>query len=74
MSFNAYGTSEVPIRKTMLSGQVKPKLRVCGDYSVTVNQQLETHSHPVPLPEDLMRKLRVGYEFTKIDWQMPITK
>ena len=33
--FNAYGTPVVPIRKAMLPGQVKPKIRVCGDYSVT---------------------------------------
>ena len=51
----------------MLPGQVKPKIRVCGDYSVTVNSQLETHRHPIPLPEDLMRKLGGGYCFTKID-------
>ena len=67
VQFNAYGTPVVPVRKTILPGQVKPKIRVCGDYSVTVNQQLETHRHPLPLPEDLMRKLGGGYGFTKID-------
>ena len=40
---------------------------MCGDYSVTVNPQLEDHRQPVPLPEDLMRKLGGGYSFTKID-------
>ena len=64
--FNEYGTPVVPIRKPCLPGQ-PAKLRVCGDYSVTVNQQLEPHRHPMPLPEDLMRKLGGGHGFTKID-------
>ena len=53
--------------KALLQGQSKRKLRVCGDYSVTVNPQLETHRQPIPLPEDLMRKLRAGHGFTKLD-------
>ena len=65
--FSAYGTPVVPIRKPLLPGQTKAKIRVCGDYSVTVNPYLEDHRHPVPLPEDLMRKLSGGYGFTKID-------
>ena len=56
----------VPIRKAHLPGQ-SAKLRICGDYSVTVNQQLEPHPHPMPLPENLMRKLGGGHGFTKID-------
>ncbi|XP_012935937.1 uncharacterized protein LOC106011311 [Aplysia californica] len=38
-----------------------------SDYSVTVNQQLETHRHPMPQPEDLMRRLGRGHYFTKTD-------
>ena len=41
--FCEYGTPVVPIRKAMLPGQSKPKLRVCGDYSVTVHPKLEIH-------------------------------
>ena len=66
-SFNEYGTPVVPVRKAMLPGQKKAKLRVCGDYSVTINSQLETHRHPIPRPEDLMQKLGGGYGFSKID-------
>ncbi|XP_045124381.1 uncharacterized protein K02A2.6-like [Portunus trituberculatus] len=65
--FNAYRTPIVPIRKAMLPGQVKLKICVCGDYSVMVNSQVETHRYPIPLPEDLMRKLGGGYCFIKID-------
>ena len=65
--FNEHGTPVVPIRKPLLTGQAKAKLRVCGDYSATVNAQLETHRHPIPTPEKLMQKLAGGYGFTKID-------
>ena len=34
---------------------------------MTVNPQLTVHRHPLPLPEELMRKLGGGYGFTKID-------
>lgn len=57
----------VPVRKALLTGQKKAKIRVCSDYSVTVNQHLKEHRHPLPLPEDLIRKLGGGYGFTKID-------
>ena len=57
----------VPIRKSPLPGQAKASIRVCGDYSVTVNSQLEDHRQPIPLSEDLMRKLGRGYCFSKID-------
>jgi len=65
-SFNDWGTPVVPLRKSVQTSN-KPALRVCGDYSVTVNLQLETHRHPLPLPEELMRRSGGGYGFTKID-------
>ncbi|KAG8231671.1 hypothetical protein J437_LFUL007445 [Ladona fulva] len=67
VQFNEWGTPVVPIRKELLPGERKANLSVCGDYSVTVNPQLETHRHPIPLPEDLMCKLGGGYFFSKID-------
>ena len=66
VTFNSWVTPVVPIRKVALPGK-KAALRVCGDYSVTVNCQLEEHRQPIPLPEDLMRKLGGGFGFTKID-------
>ena len=65
-SFNDWGTPVVPVRKTPQSSN-EPASRVCGDYSVTINPQLETHRHPLPLPEELMQRLGGGYGFTKID-------
>ena len=67
VQFNAYGTPVVPIKKKSTPGQTTPSIRVCGDYSVTVNPQLEPHRHPMPQPDDLMRKLGRGYGFSKID-------
>ena len=64
--FNSYGTPVVPIRKKAAEGSNAP-LRVCGDYSVTVNPQLEPHRYLMPLPDDLIRKLSGGYGFSKID-------
>uniref|UniRef100_A0A5S6R646 Reverse transcriptase domain-containing protein n=1 Tax=Trichuris muris TaxID=70415 RepID=A0A5S6R646_TRIMR len=50
-----------------LKKRKKVMVRVCEEYSVTVNPQLEIHRHPMPLPDDLMRKLSGGYYFTKFD-------
>ena len=63
MEFNDYGTPVVPIRKALQLGQQKAKLQVCGNYSVTVNAQLDTHCHPKPRPDEIICKLGV----TKID-------
>ena len=65
--FNEWGTPVVPVRKSPLPGQTQRRIRVCGDYSVAVNGQLEPHRQPLPLPSDLRRKLSGGCGFTKID-------
>jgi hypothetical protein len=64
--FNDYGTPVVPVRKHA-TGPSKPKLRVCGDYSCTVNPQLEDNRHPLPLPDELLQKLGGSCCFSKID-------
>ena len=64
---NDWGTLIVPNQKPPFPGDDEPRLRVCGDYSVTDNPQLAVLCHPLPLPEELMRKLGGGYGFTKID-------
>ena len=67
VQFNEYGTPVVPIRKEHTLGSLKPRLRVCSDYSVGINDQLEDHSHPLPLPEELMQKLGGGFGYTRTD-------
>ena len=65
--FNDEGSPVVPILKTALPGQTKRKIRIYGDYSVSINTQLEPHRYPMPLLKDLLRKLRGSYGYTKID-------
>ena len=65
--FNEYGTPVVPVRKQSLPNQPKASVRVCGDYSEFINAQLETHRQPMPLPEDLMRRLGGTHYFSKVD-------
>ena len=67
VQFNEYGTPLVLIRKAHTSGSLKTKLWICGDYSVGINDQLEDHRHPLPLPEKLMQKLGGGFGYTKIN-------
>ena len=64
--FCNWGTPVIPVRKDPRPDGTT-SIRVCGDYSVTVNPQLEVHQHPLPSPEDLMRRLCGGMGFTKID-------
>ena len=43
------------------------RLRLCGDYKVTINPALEVHQYPLPKPDDLFASLARGKHFTKID-------
>ena len=67
VTFNEYGTPVVPVRKQSQPNQPSGAVRVCGDYSVFINGQLETHRQPMPLPEDLMRRLDGTHYFSKVD-------
>ena len=66
-TFNEYGTPVVPVRKQSQPNQPSGDVRVCGDYSVFINGQLETHRQPMSLPEDLMRRLDGTHYFSKVD-------
>ena len=41
--------------------------RSCGDYAMTVNSKLNVQHYPIPLPEDVVVKLRGDQRFTKLD-------
>ena len=43
-------------------------IRICGDFSVTVNPQLKINQYPIPRPEELFAALNGGEQFTKLDF------
>lgn len=43
------------------------KVRLCGDYKVTVNQSLDVDQYPLPKPADLFATLANGKNFSKLD-------
>ena len=44
------------------------KVCICADYSTGLNNALDTHQYPLPIPEDLFAKLNRGICFAKIDF------
>lgn len=42
-------------------------LRICGNYKVTINQNLEEETYLLPNTEDLFTKLAGGTLFSKLD-------
>ncbi|KAK3749146.1 hypothetical protein QZH41_009832, partial [Actinostola sp. cb2023] len=61
IEYSEWGTPMVHIPKS------DGKTRSCGDYSVTLNPSLKVPQYPVPLPEDVFRKLAGGKLFSKLD-------
>ena len=43
------------------------KFRICGDYNVTINRELDVDQYPLPKPEDLFATLAGGKKFSKLD-------
>ena len=43
------------------------KVRVCGDFKVTINPLLKTDIYPLPNPQELFQALNGGCKFTKLD-------
>ena len=43
------------------------KIRICGDYNVTVNPVLQVNQYPLPKPEDLFATLAGGKKFSTLD-------
>lgn len=42
-------------------------VRICGDYKVTVNREINEEQYPLPNTEDLFATLAGGQKFTKLD-------
>lgn len=43
------------------------EIRICGDYRITLNQNIENAVHPPPRFEAILHKLAKGRWFTKLD-------
>lgn len=56
-----WATPIVPILKK------NGKIRLCGDYKITVNPHLVVDDHPFPTIDELLSKLSNGNKFSKID-------
>ena len=61
MSQSDWATPVVVVRKP------GGKVRICGDFKVTINPMLKNNVYPLPLPEELFHKLHGGTKFTKLD-------
>ncbi|XP_055912914.1 uncharacterized protein K02A2.6-like [Eupeodes corollae] len=60
-------------------GKSNASIRLCGDYKITVNPQLEIDRHPMPKKEELFHRIQDGEHFSKIDMskaylQIPLDK
>ncbi|XP_064098259.1 uncharacterized protein K02A2.6-like [Macrobrachium nipponense] len=63
VDYSDWSTPLVPIVKD--NGQV----RLCGDYKVTLNPQLQVAQHPLPNPKDMFATLSGCSVFSKIDFR-----
>ncbi|XP_024892655.1 uncharacterized protein K02A2.6-like, partial [Temnothorax curvispinosus] len=61
VDFSEWATPIVPVIKK--NGEI----RVCGDYSVTLNPNLNIDSHPLPTPDELLTQMAGEKVFSKID-------
>ena len=63
-----WATPIVPVLKK--DGSV----RICGDYKITVNKEIEQNRHPIPNIEDIAFKLANGQKYTEIDFSHAYTQ
>lgn len=61
VSYSEYASPIVPVLKR--DGSV----RICADYSQTLNKQLLVETYPLPTVQELFSKLHGGEQYTKLD-------
>ena len=59
--YSDWATPIVPVLKA------DGKVRVCGDYKLTVNRVSHLEQYPIPTLDDLCEKLTGGKQFSKLD-------
>lgn len=64
VTYSEYASPIVPVLKR--DGSV----RICADYSVTINKQLLVEKYPLPTSQELFSKLHGGVIFSKLDLSM----
>lgn len=64
VEYSEYASPIVPVLKK--NGSV----RLCADYSVSINKQLLVEQYPLPTVNELFSKLHGGQQFTKLDLSM----
>ena len=50
------------------------KIRLCGDYKVSINKSVEDQPYPLPTADDIFSRLAGGKLFTKIDLSQAFTQ
>ena len=60
VSHSEWATPVVPVPKG------DGRIRVCGDYKVTLNRHLEVDRYPLPKPNELFASLAGGQKFSKV--------
>lgn len=61
VDYSEYASPVVPVLKS------KGQIRLCADYSVSINKHLKIDQYPLPTAQDLFTKLHGGIQFSKID-------
>ena len=61
VKYSDWATPIVPVPKS------DGGIRICGDYKVTINPELNMDQYPVPTAEDLFATLAGGQAFSKLD-------
>ena len=61
VQFSSWAAPVVPVLKK------NGKMRLCGDYKLTINQASPTDPYPLPLIEEIFANLSGGTLFSKLD-------
>ncbi|XP_058817662.1 uncharacterized protein K02A2.6-like [Topomyia yanbarensis] len=61
VNHSTWATPIVPVMKSA------DRVRLCGDYKITVNKHLNIDEHPLPTIDELFANMAGGQKFSKLD-------